>query len=49
MKSRNVSQPAGRPPKRFLRNGNGLKSSAGIEIPTVDAGCLLYDMHLNIL
>ena len=48
MKSIKVSRPAGRPPKRFLRNGNGLKSSAGIEIPTVDAGCLLYDMHLNI-
>ena len=48
MKSRNVSRRAGRPAKRFLRNGEGLKSSAGIELPTVDAGCLLYDMGLDL-
>ena len=48
MKSRNTSRPAGRPAKRFLRNGNGLKSSAGIELPTVDAGCILYDMCLHL-
>ena len=36
----------GRPRKGFRRDGSGLKLSAGLEIPTMEAGCRLYDMGL---
>ena len=38
----------GRPRKAWQRNGAGIKLSAAVERSTVDAGCRLYDMGLQL-
>lgn len=43
-----VPKPTGRPRKGFRCDGSGIKLSAAIERPTMDAGCRLYDMGLQL-
>jgi hypothetical protein len=44
----NGPKPVGRPKKGMRRDGGGLKLSASVERSTMDAGCRLYNMGLQL-
>ena len=45
---KNGPKPVGRPKKGMRRDGGGLKLSASVERSTMDAGCRLYNMGLQL-
>ena len=44
----NGPKPVGRPKKGMRRDGGGLKLSASVERSTMDAGCRLYNIGLQL-
>ena len=45
---KNGPKSKGRPRKGWLKDGSGLKMSAAIESSTMDAGCRLYNISLQL-
>lgn len=45
---KNTGKTRGRPRKGFRRDGSGIKKSSGVERCTMDAGCRMYNIGLQI-